>query len=438
MSDDYEPAITETVTDETGAESTITTRTPEAKTAPVLQDGEKGDNPELPPGRDSRGQRQVSDKTRAMMKAIAEKLGKEEITAVSDDLVPMGTDDDSATGSDTAAATPLPPATPQPEPVAVTTPILPALPVPRPPPPPPPVDTAKLKEFEAKEKALATAQEQLSAKEKLLPNLVDLIEKPGATLANWLKEVYGVTDPEEMKQVIADVTAELSETGLDTKLPSDFKAGLDSRKAMRALRAHKGEIGKAQAALAAEKAALEKTAAEAKAKSDAEALEADRLGRVQQMIAPALAQYPFLADPEVTEGLQANVIVLKVVEEQDRIARQWMEQYPGHQLPDEYKPNLERAMQHADKYYKAQAEQKVAKAEALKAKIKPTVAPAVASPGKVVTPGPVAAQKPATQLPVARAEPATDTDEPIVDRRDRRAAAAKALFQKHFKNQART
>lgn len=434
MSDDYEPAITETATDETGAESTITTRTPEAKIEPVLQAGEQGDNPDQPPGRDPRPQRQISDKTKAMLREIARLASKSDdggVSGIADDLVPMGAEDTVPTATPVEPAKVAPPTAPP----VVSRPDLP-LPLPLPPlpapkpAPVPQVDPAKVAALEAKEKALAEREQGLAAKEKLLPDINALIEQPGATLVAWLKQVMSVTSDEETKQLIADVTAELSETALETKLPSEFKTGMEARKANRTVKARLGEIGKAQQALTEQRVAAEKAAADAKAKADTEALEASRLTRVQEMISPAKDSYPFLHDTRATGGIQANVVVLSIIEHQDKLARQWLEENPGYQLPNEMKPNLETAMKIGDDFYRKKAEKLIEEAEALKPKVKPAVTQA--SPGKAV-PGPAA--KPVV---AAAAKPVAvgDDDEIKVDRRDRRAADAKALFRKHFKNQA--
>jgi hypothetical protein len=439
MSDDFEPAVTETATNEDGAESTITTRAPAERVQPVLVDGEKGDNPEAPPGREPRGQRVISDSVRAKIRAMAEAGAKAEaagdpVVVVGDDLEPMGTEAaevaPAAVAAAPAVAAPTAPAAPLP------IPLIPLPMAPAPTGPDPAVAQAKALQDE-RERTFAEKEKQFAEREKLLPDLAALIDKPGSTLINWLKSVYGVTDPEEAKTLIADITAELSETALDAKLPPDYKAGLDSRKAMRAMRAMRSDVGKREAALAEQRIATEKAAADAKAAAETHAHEQNALAQVAQLIAPAKATYPYLHDPDITGGLAANVIVWDVIKAQDEAANKWKRENPGYQLPDTMKPNLETATKAANEFYRQKAEADLKKAEALKSKpylVPPTKAPAAKVASTGAAPGPAA--KPAS-LPVARVEEenADDRDYPM-DRRDRRAASAKALFAKHFKKQA--
>lgn len=442
--DEYEPALTDTTTDETGAESTIVTRDEAGKTAPVLQSGDKGDDPSKPPGMDPRGQRQVSDKTKAMLRGIAAAAAKAEaegapagLSGIADDLVPMDHEEAlpqvaAAVTPDAGAVPPSPPASPviAAAPAALPLIPLPAVPVPAAPVPPAVPDPAvaeRAKRMDAREAAIAE-------REKLLPDITALIERPGATLAAWLKTVYQVSDDSEMEAVIQDVTAELSEVGLKTKLPSEFKGALESRKAARAVRALRTDIGRREQALVDQRAAADKAAAEAKASADLQQYEADAAARMQAAVAPAKDQFAFLHDAELTDGLTAGFVVWEIVKEQKNRADQWLRANPGYQLPEELKPSVERAAKIGNDYYKGKAEAITKKADAIKTKLSPTpakpAATATASPG--AAPGPAAKPVPSVARPVAQ-ESSADTDEYQMDRRDRRAAGARALFAKHFK-----
>lgn len=440
LDDEYAPALTDTTTDETGAESIITTRDEAAKTALVLQDGDKGDDPSKPPGMDPRGQRQVSDKTKTLLRGIAAAALKAEaadLAGVADDLVPMDHEEAlppvAATVESDAEA--IPPTSPAPV-AAPAAPLRVPIPVPTPPvmpaapATPDPAIAERTKQMDAREAALAE-------REKLLPDITALIERPGATLAAWLKTVYQVADDSEMEAVIQDVTAELSEVGLKTKLPDQFKSALESRKAARAVRALRSDIGRREQALVAERAATEKEAAEAKAAIELQQSEATAAERMHAAVAPAKDQLAFLHDPELTDGLTAGFVVWQIVKRQNEIAEEWKLKNPGYQLPEDLKPNVERAAKIGNDYYKGKAEALTKKADAIKPKLSPAPAKptaAVASPG--ATPGPVAKPQPAARVVQEQAAD-EDVDHPM-DRRDRRAAGARALFAKHFKKQQPT
>lgn len=444
--DEYEPALTDTTTDETGAESTITTRDEAGKTAPVLMGGEVGDDPSKPPGQDPRGQRQVSDKTKALMRSIAAAAAKAEsegaaadLSGVSDDLVPM--DHEEALPQVAAAAVPDAGAPPLPaSPPAVAAPAaLPLIPLPIPAAPTPPVQAAPDPAIAERAKQMDAREAAIAEREKLLPDITALIERPGATLAAWLKSVYQVSDDLEMESVIQDVTAELSEVGLKTKLPSEFKGALESRKAARAVRALRSDIGRREQALVDQRAAADKAAAETRAAAELQQYEANAAAQMQAAVAPAKANLQFLHDPEITDGLTAGFVVWEIVKEQKNRADQWLKANPGYQLPEELRPSVERAAKIGNDYYKGKAEAFTKKADAIKTKLSPTpakpAATATASPG--AAPGPAAKPVPSVARPAAQ-ESSADTDEYQMDRRDRRAAGARALFAKHFKKQQPT
>lgn len=429
--DDYAPAITDTVTDEAGAESTITTRAPDAATAPVLQAGEAGDDPSQPPGRDSRGQRVISDKTRAMFRQIAASAAKaeaSEMSGIADDLVPMISDDPPPAAAVAAVAgapvaSPAAGVTSPPAAAATAAPIAPPPPIP---PPPPAVDVGKAAAEQAKllhdlrDKQLADREAALAERERQLPNRSDLIERPGATLAAYLREVYGPEDDAAMKDVIADIVTELSETGLGVKLPADVKSNLEARKALRSVRAYKADLTKQQASLAEQRAAQDKTAAEEREKQETVQRERQAVSQVSALLAdPAVrAAHKFLHDSELTGGSDPASIVVEVVKEQIKAGQ------PA---------NWQVAARWADDHFKSQAEALAKKSAHLHSLLAPAapVAPAkaAASPGGV--PGPAPKPQPLPTATVINDATTTDTDEPVMDRRDRRAQSLRKLAAKH-------
>lgn len=430
MSDDYEPAITDTATDVAGAESTITTRAPEAANAPVLQAGEAGDNPAAPPGRDARGPRVVSDATRAMLRSIAAKAAKaeaSELAGVADDLVPME--------AEPAVAIPAPKAVAAPAPVV---PVAPAQPPAAPAPAPvaaPAIDVGKaaLEQHgvqleaqaaaaQAREDAIVAREAALAEREKLLPDRSAVAERPAATLVAWLKESQGITGDDEMKSALSDLIAEMSEIGLGAKLPPDFKDGLESRKAVRAMKAWKAENTREQRLAAEQRAAADKQAAAEREKQDIAQRERQAVAQVSTLLTdPAVReQYRFLLDREVIGDADPAAIIIDVVKEQMKA---------GHEA------DWRVAAKYADDYFRTQAETTAKKAVKLQSLLspKPAAAPAAVAPATVAkspsgAPGPAPTTQP-------EPTPTTDDDEPAMDRRDRRGAERRRLFAKHFKAQ---
>lgn len=430
--DQYEPAITDTVTNETGAESTITTRTPEAAAAPAIAAGESGDDPSKPPGTEPRGQRVVSDKTRAMFKNIAAASAKAEaaeLAGVADDLVPMIADDPPPAAAVPAVAVPSPSVTPVGDaPVAAAAAPIPVTPRAS---APPPVDVGKAAAeqarllHEVREKALADREAALVEREKQLPNRADLIERPGAVLAAYLRDVYGASD-DELKDVLTDVVTEISEHALAVKLPSDVKTALESRKAVRSVKAYKADLTRQQQQLVEQRAAQEKAATEAREAQETVQRERQAVQQVAQLLAdPATrAAHKFLHDPQlIGEGADPAAIVIEVVKEQLKAGQ---------------KANWQTAARHADDYFKSQAEALAKRSAHLQSLLAPAPAApakAVASPGGA--PGPAPKPQP-TPANIVTPPPSESSDDPVQDRHERRAQGARRLIAKHFKGGAPT
>lgn len=387
MSDEYEPAIESANTD-AGAESAPIERAADVVSEPA---------DDTPAVGGPRGQREVSDKVREMLRGIASK-GLE----IGDDLQPMEHE------SPPAAAAPA--AVEAPPPASVEAPAAPAAAAVA---PEPKIDIGKAAAeqakllFEAEKKAFEAEKAQLAEREKRLPSSADLIERPGATLATWLKDVYGASDT-EIKDIIEDVVTELSEHALGIQLPSELKGKLESRKAVRSVKAYKADLTRQQQQIAEERKAAERTAREEAEKVD----QARREAAAHQQIATALAasknEFKFLHAQVETQPAD---IVLAVVKEQ--IAR-------GED------PNIKKAAEFADAYFRKQAESIIKESKRLQSLLTPaTPAPAAPTPAQAAKP-PGGAPAPA---PVAQPKPAPVDDEPLanVDWRDQRRAKARQL-----------
>lgn len=394
MSDEYMPAIS--MPTESEAPPPIAASQP----VPDIEPGAV-DSPDESP----RAQRVISDKTRAMFRQIAERVSKEGMEVVSDDLVPMGQDEAAPAARAPAAA-----------PAAVATPNL-ALPVLNlPPPAQPQQDAARTLEdqrralaIELREKEIEARSALLAEREKTLPSRERLAESPAETITSWLRDTFGAVDDNELKTLVSDVMSEVSEKMLGAKLPEDIKAQLEGRRAVRSVKAYKASLDAREKSLADQRTAQEKTAREDQEKRDAQAQDQVRVKHIGDALAPHSGTFRFLHDPVVTGGLAPGVIVNEVYKEQERQFRAGT---------TTQQPDLAAAARFADDYYKAQAEAAAKRAGhfqtllAPAALVAPVVKPAI-SPGAV--PGPTA-KTPAT----TQAIDADPSDTGPMDRQERR------------------
>src|SRR6188474_2987373 len=121
---------------------------------------------------------------------------------------------------------------------------------------------------ELRVKALEEREKAIAAREKQWPDRTEIVERPAAVLSAYLKEVYGVTSDEELKEVLSDVVTDISENVLGIKMPDTVKSGLDSRKAVRTVRAYKADVERRERALKEEREAADKAAQDERAKLD--------------------------------------------------------------------------------------------------------------------------------------------------------------------------
>lgn len=425
MSDEYQPALTmpaepdpgETAAPEVQAQPEPATRqTSAARTAEVEAREEIDDRPEDT----ARGPRQVSSKVRAMFKDIAKRLSESDAPGGPDDLVPMD-----ASAPSTPAAAPAQPAAATPAQPAATQPAgstaLPQLKLPNPAAAAPQPDPGRAAEeqkrllLEQREKALEARAAEIEARLKTLPSREKLAESPGAALSVWLKEEFGVDDS-GMRDLVTDLMTELSETYLGTKLPDEVKAGMQGRKAVRSVQAYKASLDAKERALAEQRAAQEKAAREAEEKRTTELRDRELVTHIESLLAPHAQTFRFLADPKLTRGLSAGVIVHEVYKEQQKLFNEGKTT----QAPD-----LATAAKFADDYYKSQAEAAARDAAYFQSLLAPA-APAAPQPAKQQpSPGGVSGPAPTTQpRPAAPQQPTTTetdaSDLPFTDRQERR------------------
>lgn len=423
--DDYEPALDM-----------------DAPPAPAELEAEVIATNDGPPPPDStsepRGQRVRSDKNRAMFRELASKVKAGEVTIeTEDDLVPV---EHAPVEHAPAAAAVAPPAakpTPVVAPAAVPATASPAAqaaaaipapapgPVPRQTAPPagmpsiPQADT-RLLELERREAALKEREAALDARAKKLPSRERLIEAPVPTLAEFIKESYGITDDAELKDTITDFMSEMAEQYHGVKLPEDIKARVDGRKALRSVKAIRVGLDAEKASLVEREAEAKKQAETAREKSEISEYERKAVGQLATLLQPAETTYPYLA---VQDGAPAIVWeVIKAAHDQ------------GHKI------DWAEAAKFANDHFKSQHEQAQAEAATRAARLQTLLAPGAspaparptASPGGA--PGPAPTQPaPAAQPKTPKPTPATDPADEIIgeDRRESRARSLRALRAKH-------
>jgi hypothetical protein len=363
-----------------------------------------------------RGQREVSDSVKAKLKAIAAASAKADtadagIGGIADDLVPMGTDPAPASPAPaTTAAVVPPPATPGPLPAGQ----LPVLRMPEAATQAASASSAADHErkaaLDAREAAIDARHRELEELSKRLPTLDRLAEAPAATVIAWLKDTLGITDPVELKTFASDMMTEVSEQMLDAKLPADLKSQVESRRAVRAVRANRISQDTKEKQLEARRLELEKTAKEAEEKRASEAAERQLTDHIGAQLAPHAGTWKFLHDTTATDGIPAAAIVHGVYKEMERL----------HKL-DPVKhvaPDLATAAKFSDDHYRSRAEAVVKAAAHFQTLLAPVSVPAVepakpqASPGGVPGPAPTQQPKPATP-------PAKEPDPPEYDPMDK-------------------
>jgi hypothetical protein len=269
------------------------------------------------------------------------------------------------------------------------------------------------KDLEAREAKLLEREKQLPTREKMLDN-------PIPTLEQYIRETYGIADETELKDTITDLMTEMSERYHGVKLPDEVKTRVDSRKALRTVKAIKAETARERAELAAKAEAQAKADAEAREKQEAQQYEQRAVTQLTGLIETHQASFPYLA-------VQDNhaAIVWEVLKERHNRGEStdWNE-----------------AAKLADDHFKAEHERTQAelakRASRLSTLLAPAAAPAPAQPA--VSPG--GAPGPAPTQPATAATPPQPTPAPTLqdpsdtvgeDRRDARARSLRKLIAKH-------
>lgn len=447
MSDEYVPAITMTDRPEpapaaapSSAQPAGAQATPRAafaqpsESAPAAPAAEVTDDPERPPLDTARGPREVSDKVRGMLRQIAKTAVVDD--GIADDLVPMGTE--SAPAATAAASAPAASASagagqaahPLEQPAAGATGAqLPVLRLPEglqvapPAAQPQPAVTAAADEqrralLDQRERELEERARTIEDRALAMPTLERLAEAPAAAITALLKDTFGITDPEELKTLVADVMTEAAELTLGAKAPPDVRGQMDGRRAVRAVKALRATQEAERKRLDAQRLEAEKAAQAEREKAALAAREQQLVEHVGAQLAPHAAAFPFLTNQRVTGGVPAGAIVLEVYKEQERLYRSGAIQ----QAPD-----LGVAAKFADDYYRSQAEAAAREAAYFQSLFAPAPAPAPAaqaapqpsSPGGAPGPAPTTQQRPATRTPAEPEPDASDlTFQP--DRQERR------------------
>jgi len=417
MSDDYEPALEMEATPE-----------PAEVEAPVAS---TNDGPPPPDSTSQpRGQRTLSDKTRAMFRDLSSKVRSGEVSVEVDDLVPVDHTPAPAASVPVPVPAPVPVAPvlvpPTASPAAQAAAALPApeprfvakIPAPTGLPAIPQADT-RAAALEERERLLKEREAALDERAKKLPSSQRLIDAPVQTLAEYIRETYGITTDEELKDTITDLMTEMSETYHGVKIPEEIRARVDSRKALRSVKAYRSTLERDRAELVEREAAAKRLADEAKQKADVESYEAKAVSQLHALLAPVEATYPFLA---VQDNAPAVVWeVLKAAHDE------------GHKL------TWDQAAKFANDHYQAEHQRSQAEAAKRVARLNTLLAPAAspapakpaASPGGA--PGPAPTQPAAAAQPTPATAPTVDPADEIIgeDRRERRARSARALVAKH-------
>jgi hypothetical protein len=420
MSDDYEPAITDSTTDAAeGAESEPVVRR-DSPTAVAEASAKLGEGPAEDPGAGLEGgprlPRQRSDRNRAMFRDLVAKVQAGEVE-VEGDLEPMEhVPPPIAAAAAVAGASPASPAA---LPVAASVAPIPPAPAPA---GPPPIDMGKVAleqqrlALEERERNFAAREAEYQERLKALPDRSALAEKPVETIMQLVRDAYGVTDDAEMKTALTDIITEMTERGLNVKLPDDVKTALESRKAVRSVKAYKADLAKQQAALVAERAAAEKSAAAERETAEATARERQAVSQVERLLADPVvrAAHRFLLDPEVVgDGVNPAAAVISVIKEQLKAGRQ---------------ADWQAAARYADDYYKSQAEALWKKSAHLQSLLAPaTPAPAVAPATAATSTGGAPGPAPTTPKTPAPKEVEWDPSDLPMDRQQRRLASLAKL-----------
>lgn len=406
--DEYEPAIDGTATAEAGAESEPVVKRSVSAAAeaqaraetPVQEDDTPAVGPRMP--------RQRSDRNRAMFREIVNKVRAGEVET-DGDLEPMVHVAKPAPVPAPAAAAPAPAPAPASAPVPIPPglPPLPDMPLPGAPPPPVAAPAPPDPRIAEREAALTAREAALAAREKQAFDRTALAERPAEVIETLLRDAWGIdaADTEGFRTSVADLVTELSIRHLGVQLPDEVKSPLESRRALRSVKAYKTQLERDRAAVDEQRKAAEKQAAEARVAAERQQADAAYQARIAELIAPAKDQHRYLHDPDITDGLSAQQVVYEVLKEQQRL---------GH------KPDLATAVEYANNFYKDKFE----RAAKMVSRYSPAPAPAASVKPPSGAPSPAPATPPKPQPTPEEWDP---SDLPMDRQQRRQASLAKII-----------
>jgi hypothetical protein len=320
-----------------------------------------------------RVRRGMSDATRALMAKVVEAHKGKDLET--DELVPALTETESKPAETKPAETPAAAAPAAAAPVAAQA-----------------VADHRIAQLELREKALVEREAALEGRAKGMPDREKFLEKPGATLKAWLRDVVGAESDADAQDALADLITELSgEAGVP--IDQSIRLQVEQRKATRSVKALKADLAR-----------RESEAAERAKAAERDRQEQNAVATLRQVLSTPdhQAKWPTLSAEDSPHDLVWSVIKAKYAK--DGVAPTW-----------------DQAAQEAEDYLAAQAEAYVAKRSHIVAKINPAPA-AKAVPQN-------APQKPRAETTTATATPAPSSEEPM-SREERRRKSLAALVGK--------
>jgi hypothetical protein len=176
-----------------------------------------------------------------------------------------------------------------------------------------------------REKSLTEREAKLAEREKqLAPHRERYVDKPALTIRDLVKEWTGAETDDEVKDEVADLITELSDSVLGLPVSAELKNRTESRRAIRQVKSYKADLSRREQALADERAAAEQKQREAAA--------AAAIG--ERLRAAAADKYPHLMAEDEPHAIVWDVIKTKASRE------------------PEWQPNWEEAATLANEHFK--------------------------------------------------------------------------------------
>lgn len=178
-------------------------------------------------------------------------------------------------------------------------------------------------QLEVREKSIADREAKLLEREKATePQRERYLDKSATTIRDLVKEWTGAASDDEVKDEIADLITELSDSVLGLPVSSELRSRTESRRAVRQVKSYKADLTRREQALEERRAADEQKQRESAA--------ANAVGAQLQTVA---AKYPHLMVRDEPHAIVWDVIKTKASREPT------------------WQPNWEEAAQLANDYY---------------------------------------------------------------------------------------